>query len=460
MNALIQTTIGESRGLPRFWLEGKRLAKAGFEAGQRLRLSIHKGRVVLRSLKAGEHGESVRVSHRSRTQQPLLEVRGDFLAKLFGAGARVVIKMRKGRMSIARHHLDQRQAARGARLIERLHRGEPLRVASMYHGGGVIDCAIHEGLRETGAASYCALASEIEGKYIEASLRNNPHLFRDDSLILNAPVEQLNFSGGRLPEVEVLVGGVPCTGASSSGKARNRIAHAEQHASAGAQFYAYLRMVELLSPAVVILENVPGYQSTASYAVVLSVLKTLGYRVTDRVLDGNEFGALEGRERLAMVAVCESLEGFEIEDVAPVERKPATLAEVLDDAAETADKWRDYAYLRDPEARDKAAGKGFRRQLLTPEAERVPTITREYQKVRSTDPQLAHPSDPRLSRLFTPAEHARIKGIPGRIIEGLSATVAHEVLGQSVVFPAFRALGRALGQWMQRLATAPATMAA
>ncbi|MFP3441581.1 DNA cytosine methyltransferase, partial [Pantoea sp. SIMBA_133] len=91
------------------------------------------------------------------------------------------------------------------------------------------------------------------------------------------------------------------------------------------------------------------------------------------------------------------LEGFEIEDVAPVERKPATLAEVLDDAAETADKWRDYAYLRDKEARDKAAGKGFRRQLLTPEAERVPTITREYQKVRSTDPQLAHPSDPRLS---------------------------------------------------------------
>lgn len=79
---------------------------------------------------------------------------------------------------------------------------------------------------------------------------------------------------------------------------------------------------------------------------------------------------------------------------------------------------------------------------------------------RSTDPQLAHPSDPRLSRLFTPAEHARIKGIPGRIIEGLSATVAHEVLGQSVVFPAFRALGRALGQWMQRLATTPATMAA
>lgn len=451
MNVLFQSVVGESRGVPRVWLEGQRLEKSGFEMGQMLHVSVHKGRVILRPLKAGEAGKTVRVSHRKRTQKTLLELRGDFLAEIFGAGARIVLKMRKGRMVIAKHHLDDRKSSRGKRLIERLNSGDPLRVASLYHGGGGLDLAIHDGLNDAGMKSYCALASEIESKYIESSLTNNHHLFRDDSLILNAPIEQLDFRNGPLPEVEVLQGGVPCTGASLSGRARNGLAHAEQHVSAGAQFYAYLRMVELLSPAVVILENVPSYQNTASYSVVISVLKTLGYRVTDRVLNGNEFGALEGRERLAMVAVCESLAGFEVESISPIVTKPATLSEVLDDAESTNDKWRDYTYLRDKEQRDKAAGKGFRRQLLKPDAKRVPTITREYQKVRSTDPQLSHPTNPLLSRLFTPAEHARIKGMPSKLIEGLSSTVAHEILGQSVVFPVFRAIGKALGDWMKSL---------
>lgn len=42
---------------------------------------------------------------------------------------------------------------------------------------------------------------------------------------------------------------------------------------------------------------------------------------------------------------------------------------------------------------------------------------------------------------MTPAEHARVKTIPEQMIEGLSATRAHEVLGQSVVFCAFVAVG-------------------
>lgn len=455
MNVLVQTTIGESRGMARIWIEGKRLAEAGVKAGQRLRLSCQGGRLVLRPLKSGEHGESVRVSQRSRTQQPLLELRGAFLARLFGQGARLVIKMRRGRLSIARHHLDTKREVREGALVEHLARGLPLRVASLYHGGGVMDAALHEGLEQAGVASYCALVSEIDHRYIESSLRNNPQLFRDDSLILHAPVEQLDFQhGGELPAVHALVGGLPCTGASRQGKASNGHTHAEEHESAGAQFYAYLRMVERLNPALVVVENVVDYQGTAGYAVLLSVLRTQGYRVSERVLGGNEFGALDMRKRLAMVAVSEGLEGFDIEAVEPVATKPATIAEALDDPAEVADMWKDYKGLREKEARDLAAGKNFRRKILTPDAEAVPTLTRGYQKGRSTEAQLAHPTDPLLSRLFSRWEHARFKGVPARIIEGLSVTVAHEVLGQGVVYPCFLALGRALGRWLATLARA------
>lgn len=46
-----------------------------------------------------------------------------------------------------------------------------------------------------------------------------------------------------------------------------------------------------------------------------------------------------------------------------------------------------------------------------------------------------------------------MKGIPERMIEGLADTTAHQILGQSVVFPAFEAvaqeLGKSLWRWRQ-----------
>lgn len=94
-----------------------------------------------------------------------------------------------------------------------------------------------------------------------------------------------------------------------------------------------------------------------------------------------------------------------------------------------------------------AAGKGFKRQLVTPDSTSVGTVGRGYFKGRSTEPFLQHPdpSKSELSRLFTATEHARLKGIPPSMVDGLSETIAHEVLGQSVVYPVFQAVGEALG---------------
>lgn len=76
---------------------------------------------------------------------------------------------------------------------------------------------------------------------------------------------------------------------------------------------------------------------------------------------------------------------------------------------------------------------------------KCPTITKGYAKVRSTDPKLQHPGNPDLLRQFTPTEHARIKGIPERLVSGLSPTLAHELLGRSICYEPFRAVGRLIG---------------
>src|SRR3546814_16514195 len=66
-------------------------------------------------------------------------------------------------------------------------------------------------------------------------------------------------------------------------------------------------------------------------------------------------------------------------------------------------------------------------------------------------PILQHPTDPTLLRQITPVEHARIKGVPEKMIAGLGITIAHQMLGQSIFAKPFRALadhyGNALLAW-------------
>src|SRR5690606_27281726 len=107
-------------------------------------------------------------------------------------------------------------------------------------------------------------------------------------------------------------------------------------------------------------------------------------------------------------------------------------------------------YLAEKEKRDKAAGKGFSRQLLTGDEPYCGTIGKGYSKARSTEPFIVHPQTPELSRLLTPLEHSRVKGIPEEVIEGLADTTAHEILGQSVVYPAFQAVAQEIGHSLWR----------
>lgn len=267
-----------------------------------------------------------------------------------------------------------------------------------------------------------------------------------------------------MPQLDFVCGGIPCTGASRAGVSKNKLQFAEEHSTAGTLFFDYLEFVKATNPAVALVENVPEYGKSSSMAVIRSVLGSLGYDLFEAVLDGSEFGAIEARKRLCLVAITKGL-GGSVEFVFPSASpgvqpgKQATLADVLEDIPLDSDRWKSYDYLAAKEERDIAAGKGFSRQLVRPDARTVGTIGRGYSKARSTEPFLQHPTSPDLSRLFTPVEHARIKGIPEYLVDGLAATTAHEVLGQSVIYPVFHSVGYAIGAAIQGLPLAPAYLA-
>jgi DNA (cytosine-5)-methyltransferase 1 len=80
-------------------------------------------------------------------------------------------------------------------------------------------------------------------------------------------------------------------------------------------------------------------------------------------------------------------------------------------------------------------------QIVTATAAKVPVICKDYYKRRSTEPKLQHPTNPDLLRQFTPEEHADLKAIPRYLVAGECLTVQHQILGQSVIYPAFVAVG-------------------
>jgi len=435
--------LGEKRGNRRLWIEGGRLEKAGFEPGVRYRIT-HDIESNTLTILIDEQGER-KVSRRKRGDRPIpiIDINNSTLNALFNQSVeRVCALITEQTIIIAIHPDDEAAAERYARLVAKLNNREPLAIGSVSHGAGIMDHALHTGMEKGGVPARLAYAIEIEHKYLEASLANN-EIWDERSIPVHAPMEEVDPQ--LLPRIDVYVGGIPCTGASRSGKAKNRLKHAEEHESAGALFLAFLEIMKKGNPSVVVLENVPDYANTASMAVIRAVLEHLKYDVHETVLDGNEMGALESRKRFCMVAVTRGVD-FSWDNLRPVRRKEERLGEVLEAIEDDDGMWRTYAYLDAKAKRDRKAGKGFKQQIVTPESESVGTIGRGYSKARSTEPFLAHPTNPELKRLLTPKEHARVKTVPEHLIEGLSNTVAHEVLGQSVIHSAFQAVGVLIGQ--------------
>lgn len=460
MATVINSKLGENRGKKRIWIEGRKLLREGYQVGMKYDVELERSKVTLNPNPKGKYTISKRT--RNGETLPIIDVCLSELTEIFQGVEMLRIQLTKGKVIVSAHFSHDKKQRREERLTQKLLDDSALDIATFFHGGGVLDRAIHTGLADSRVYSRIAVCNEMESKYLDQSLKVNSKMFDEEPIIIESPIELIDRT--KQPnEVDVLVAGIPCTGASKAGRSKNKLEFAESHDSAGACFFSTLAMIEALNPACCILENVQEYASTASMVVIRSVLNSLGYKLNEAILDGNEFGTLEKRKRLCVVALSEGIDDFSFEDVKPVRRKEPTINDILEDIPLDSDRYRSFDYLAKKEIADKKAGKGFKRQLLDGSESYCGVIGKDYAKCRSTEPFLKHP-DGVQSRLFTPIEHCRLKGIPEEMISGLSDTVAHQVLGQSVCFPAFRAvaaeIGEVLNHWVHRLANQPLAQAA
>lgn len=445
--------LGTNRGAPRLWLESKSVKDAGFEPGKTYQIEVQKERITLTAAQNGSHVVSSK-SDGDKPRRPIIDLNSKEILGIFDGMEAVRVIFKNGSIHILALSSQINAVERLSRLKTKLIAGAALSVAGLAFGGGVLDHAIHTGMHDAGIECRTTIVNEIDGDLLEHAARVNDAL-DENAVLLSAPMQEVvqdQWLMGRLPLVDVCVAGIPCSGASKAGKSKHGISMMESHPEVGHLASSFLAIVNRVQPAVVVIENVPEYATSASAEILRFQLRDMGYTVHEAVLDASDFGCLEKRIRWTMVAATRGI-NLNLEGMAPVVKSVKVVADFLEDVGPDSERWKTFDYLKTKELRDAAKGNSFSMQIVHPENSRVPTIRKGYNKGGSTDPLLAHPSNPDLLRKFTGTEHAAIKQVPKHLIEGLCETDQHILLGQGIAYQPFRALGMRIAQALQAFTT-------
>ncbi len=455
MNTYIVKKIGSNKGAPRIYLEGNQVERAGFNPGEQFNVdvSVEKSMVVL---KLKDFGDRV-VSQKNKGEKmiPVIDLNSSKVLSIFEGMDVVRVIMANNVIYIMPLASEVKKQSRLHVLSSKLANQEPISVGSLSHGVGVLSHAVHNGLQAAGLQSKLAFSLEIRDELLEQSAERND-AWDKETMFIAAPIQEFAFDEyamGKLPKVDLLEMGLPCSGASVAGRAKRGTSHPEEHPEVGHLIAAAISIIAKVNPAAILFENVVPYQSSASMSILRNQLHDMGYHCHEDVIDGAEWNQFEARKRVCLVAVTDGVE-FDFASLVkpePVERK---LSEILEDIPDDDPRWSKMAGLKAKEIRDKENGKNFTMQVFDGDSTKIGTITKGYAKIRSTDPKIRHASDPDLLRQLTPQEHAKCKGIPYELVVGLSNTIAHEALGQSILHYPFVAVAKLLGEQLMKFGLA------
>ena len=421
------TTVTEQRGVKRLWLQGLRLRQCGFDKGERYRVDYDMDSGLLH-LVADKNGDRV-VSGRKRGNDvdPIVDVCNASVVAFAGDVTRVRADFIAGRITFSISHLERNRIERETRFRRELAEGT-LTEGTVCSGISMATDALHEGLRSMGVKSSVSWVVDRERRYLEVAARNSQAV-TDATQLFEASLEELEPE--LLSPVSILQASLPCTGHSPAGKTKNKIKLAEEHKTDATAVFGFMNVIQAVSPAICVSENVRQARNSASYIMIKSMLELLDYTVNEIDLGPEQSGSIESRRRYWFVAVSKGLSQVDLSTVSCFQPSYRNIGELLEPLADDHPSWSENRYLKAKQKRDAAEGKGFaKRSLLTQESPSMGVAPRTYQKRQSSSPMLTRPDGK--ERLFTPIELCRAHSAPESLIEGLVDAVAYEGLGQAI----------------------------
>lgn len=198
--------------------------------------------------------------------------------------------------------------------------------------------------------------------------------------------------------------------------------------------YDGLRMIETIRPATVILENVPGFATSAEGMLMKIKLRKWGYEVTDAVLQGGEFGGMTRRERYYLMASV--FPGFEMPTPSTMRTAP-----IWPEIEPFLDTCRDVTHT-------KSLQDGLttgRARLITRQSAISPTILKSQSR-QAKDSVYIDMGDGSY-RLPSLELQRHLQGIPADLcLNSANGEVASEIVGQSIEYPMHEVLVRQVHQ--------------
>ena len=173
--------------------------------------------------------------------------------------------------------------------------GITIRTLSLFSGGGGLDIGFEK------AGFQILFATDFNHECCETLRWNRGNTLSKDLIVEECDITRMDFS--MLPtDIDMIIGGPPCQSFSASG--RRAGGAAGQLDERGNLFKSYCKVVEYLQPKAFLFENVRGILGTnkgKDFQDIVNAFKSLGYQLNYRILDAEDYGVPQQRERMFIV---------------------------------------------------------------------------------------------------------------------------------------------------------------
>lgn len=150
------------------------------------------------------------------------------------------------------------------------------------------------------------LSIDFDSKLSETYVKNFPHIRHMNRDILSFSDEEI-FQLKNKYNFDVIIGGPPCQGFSMAGQ----VGRKEIQDDRNDLFKGYLKFVNIIKPKIFIMENVAKLETHnkgQTLRNIIKMFKTIGYKITYKVLNAKDYGVAQNRRRIFIVGTLK--EGF------------------------------------------------------------------------------------------------------------------------------------------------------
>ncbi len=304
---------------------------------------------------------------------------------------------------------------------------EKIKVASLFCGCGGMDLGL------LGGFSYLGKKYKENPYEIVYSVDNDPYCTQIYNANFNHKCEVKdvrNITISSIPDFDMLIGGFPCQSFSISAQNPPRLGYKDER---GMLFFEMVKILKEKKPRFFIAENVKGLLSAnkgKAFPMIMSEFRSAGYHVTYKLLNANDYGVPQKRERVIIIGFREEEDFNKYRFPSQIKRSERkVLADVIMEEANKDEKlfFSERAVAGMMAVRDKM-NKGRVMRLNEP----CNTISAHLAKVslNSTDPVFM--VDNRYRR-FSTREAARIQSFPDAfVLDGVSQGRQYKAIGNAV----------------------------